>query len=115
MVVRADPFNGAQGAWPKAAAAAVAGAQIHRHTRQRHLQVAEVWRLPVDVSGGRVQQGGHARIGRAARAGVVDDVRGHRPKVGVMDGGFVVAAEAGAQRSKAFRCKAHVVFLKGID
>ncbi|MNU96313.1 hypothetical protein D3C71_863450 [compost metagenome] len=115
VVVGADTFNGAQGARPEAATAAVAGAQVHRHAGQRHPQVAEVWRLPVDVPSGRVQQGGHARIGCAARAAVVDDVRGHRTEVGVMDGGLVVAAEAGAQRRQAFRSKAHVVFLKGVN
>lgn len=112
MVVGADPLDGAQRARPEATAAAVAGAQIHRHAEQRHLQVAEIRLGPVDLPRRRVEQCRHAGIGRAAGAAVVDDVGRHRAKVRIVDDGFVGAAEPGAQRGQLLGGETHGVLLE---
>ena len=98
VVVRADALDRAQGARPEATAAAVAGAQVHRHAQQRDLQVAEFGPAPVHRPGRRVQQRGHAGIGRHARAAIVDHIGRDGAEMRIVDLGLVGAAEALAQR-----------------
>ncbi len=80
VIVGADALDGAQRARAEARARPVGDAEIHRHADHRHLQIAEIGIVVVDLAIGSGQEGRHAGIGRQPGAALGEDLVGDAPE-----------------------------------